>query len=448
MSTEAGGFLHHFWIGVAGDPTKDTEKAGRVPVRIHGRHDDTQNIPDDKLPMALPAHSVKSAGHNQMGNTPVGIVKGSTVFGFFLDPAQQYPIMLGTIAKSGNPVEGSTTNGQLQVDPATNSNPTGGRSANNAFTTRKGKNIKNDDTGKDLPPETSDKDAVDTVKQALDKAKSAALPTLASIPAVKDVLQNLQKVDPSNLSASLPQAIPSLIKLKQLMGLVSSLGNIKATGSAVANGLNQAASSTSMEYIIVALANALDSTTLSTTTQQVIYEALTQLETQYSYTPDVQTIVDTTGSQFATDLLSLINSGTLTSDTLESLIQQYTSNMNDSTTSNALGGGATKSNILSMIGPLIPILGPLVEKTVKEHLPASILDQDIVKQALQKFSINQSMIKLPDTGKKALALLAVTPAAGLLNSNLLNTISGLNLNLPTAALSQVQSQIGNLFKGS
>lgn len=443
---DVGGFLHHFWIGVAGDPGTDKEKAGRVPVRIHGRHDDTQLIPDSTLPMAMPAHSVKSAGHNQMGNTPVGIVKGSTVFGFFLDPAQQIPIMLGTIAKSGNPVAGQTTNGQLAIDPATNSNPTGGRSANNSFITRQGKNIKNDDTGSGLPKETTDKDAVNIVKDVVDKAKFAALPTLASIPAVKNVLQSLQSVDPKNLSASLPNAVNALIKLKQLMGIASPNGNISVTGSAVAGGISQAASSTSMEYIIVALANALNATDISPTTQQVIYQALIQLENQYSYTPDVQTIVQTTGSQFATDLLNLINSGTLNSTTLEALIQKYISNMNDATTSNALGGGVTQANILSMIGPLIPILGPLVQKTVQEHLPTSVLNQDVVKQALQKFSKNQAMIKLPDNGKKALALLAVTPGASLLNSNMLNIVNNLKLNVSPAALTQIQNQIGNLFK--
>lgn len=445
MNDKTGGFLHHFWIGVAGDPTTDNEKAGRVPVRIHGRHDDTLNIPDEKLPMGLPAHSIKSSGHNQMGNTPVGIVKGATVFGFFLDPAQQYPIIMGSIAKSGDPKSGQSTNGQLEIDPTTNSNPTGGRSANNAFVTRKGKDIKNDDTGKDYPPETSDKDAVDIVKEATDKAKFAKLPTIASVPASKNVLQNLQKVDPQNLSASLPQAVQALIKLKQLLSTSSAAGNLNATGSAVASGINQAASSTSMEFIIIALAAALNSTTISDSTRQVIYQALIQLENQYSYTPDVQDIVTSTGSQFATDLLALITSGTLTPDTLEALIQKYINAMSDATMANSLGG-ANQSNILSMVSSLIPMLGPLIDKTMKEHLPPSVLDKNKITEALQKYSKNQAMIKMPNTGKKALAIQATSPGTSMLNSNMLNIVNGMNLNLPTAQLSQIQSTMGSLFK--
>jgi hypothetical protein len=56
------------------------------------------------------------------------------------------------------------------------------------------------------------------------------------------------------------------------------------------------------------------------------------------------------------------------------------------------------------------------------------------------------MIKLPDNGKKALALLAVTPGASLLNSNMLNIVNNLKLNVSPAALTQIQNQIGNLFK--
>lgn len=429
-------------VGGSDSSTPNKDKDGACQVNIHGH---TDGVATDKLPWAVYGHTLKSAGHNQIGSSPVGPIVGTTVCGFWADAQKQIAIMTHVIAKAGDPVPGQTTNGQIQVDPDTNSNPTGSRSANNAFVTRQGKNIKSDDNGASLPKETSDKDAVDIVKEATDKAKFAKLPTIASVPASKNVLQNLQKVDPQNLSASLPQAVQALIKLKQLLSTSSAAGNLNATGSAVASGINQAASSTSMEFIIIALAAALNSTTISDSTRQVIYQALIQLENQYSYTPDVQDIVTSTGSQFATDLLALITSGTLTPDTLEALIQKYINAMSDATMANSLGG-ANQSNILSMVSSLIPMLGPLIDKTMKEHLPPSVLDKNKITEALQKYSKNQAMIKMPNTGKKALAIQATSPGTSMLNSNMLNIVNGMNLNLPTAQLSQIQSTMGSLFK--
>jgi len=425
----------------------DKDKAGRVQLKIHGKYDDPAGIPESDYPWGIPLQNIKSAAHNQIGSAPVGVIKGSTVFGMFLDADHQYPIMLGTIAKSGDPVAGTTVNGQVQVDPKTNSTPPGARVANNAFSTRANKNIKNDDSGSNMPPATTDNDARDIVALAKQVTKLGTAPTIASLPgSVQSVLGQLQQVDPNNLSASLPQAVQALTKLKQLMNISSPMGNIQTTGSSVSSGISQAASSTSMEYIIQALVNALNSTNISDTSRQVIYSALMQLETQTSYTPDVQSIVQSQGSQFASDLLNLINSGTLTDLTLEALIQQYISQMNDATTSNSLGSGITQGNILNNVAQLIPVIGNLIQKTNTDHLPNSVLNVSTVQQALQKFAKNQAILKMPESGKKALAELACSPAASMLNGNMVNIVNGLGLNLPTAQINQIKSVVGTLFK--
>ena len=45
----------------------------------------------------MPLQSVTSAATNRIGTSPTGALVGTRVYGIFLDEAQQYPIMLGTV---------------------------------------------------------------------------------------------------------------------------------------------------------------------------------------------------------------------------------------------------------------------------------------------------------------------------------------------------------------
>jgi hypothetical protein len=134
----------HSWFGEVVN-VNDPDQEGRVQVRIHGLYDDKQNIPDKDLPWVKPSQSITSAGHNKIGGTPVGTIKGSTVKGHFLDSDRQYPIFEHTIAKAGDADSNSTQNGQTTLVKGTNSTPIGPRNKNNKFCTRKGKNIKEED---------------------------------------------------------------------------------------------------------------------------------------------------------------------------------------------------------------------------------------------------------------------------------------------------------------
>ena len=89
----------NWWTGVVED-RDDPEKLGRCRVRIFGYHiDDTTLLPTNELPWALPMQSVTSAAASGVGSTPIGIVTGSWVVGFFLDGDEgQQPIIMGTIA--------------------------------------------------------------------------------------------------------------------------------------------------------------------------------------------------------------------------------------------------------------------------------------------------------------------------------------------------------------
>ena len=88
-----------FWTGVVED-RNDPEQLGRCRVRIFGHHTgDTTSLSTQELPWAIPLQSITSAAISGVGSTPVGIVPGSWVMGFFLDGQDaQKPIILGTVA--------------------------------------------------------------------------------------------------------------------------------------------------------------------------------------------------------------------------------------------------------------------------------------------------------------------------------------------------------------
>ena len=110
------------WLGKVVN-IKDPHESGRVQVRIYGRHDDISNIPDESLPWALVIQPVTSAAQGRLGSAPVGLTKNSQVFGFWLDSDHQYPLIMGTIGKSGDIIPGQTENGAPAVDITTGSIP-------------------------------------------------------------------------------------------------------------------------------------------------------------------------------------------------------------------------------------------------------------------------------------------------------------------------------------
>lgn len=87
-----------WWVGVVED-RMDPLQMGRCRVRIFGYHNDDKSLlPTEDLPWAIPVQPIVSAAMSGIGITPVGVLPGTWVVGFFLDgdDAQQ-PAMFGTL---------------------------------------------------------------------------------------------------------------------------------------------------------------------------------------------------------------------------------------------------------------------------------------------------------------------------------------------------------------
>ena len=108
-----------YWVGEVVD-INDTYQSGRVKVRVYGRHDDRTNIPDSALPWATVVQPVTSAAIGRVGSSPVGLVVGSRVIGFWCDGNDlQMPIIFGAIGRAGDPVPGRIINNAPAIDPRT-----------------------------------------------------------------------------------------------------------------------------------------------------------------------------------------------------------------------------------------------------------------------------------------------------------------------------------------
>ena len=77
----------------------DPEKIGRVKVKVFGVYD---NIETDDLPWAQIVVPITQGVHEGKGQY-LGILKGTQVFGMFLDGKDsQLPMVIGTVPKKGD----------------------------------------------------------------------------------------------------------------------------------------------------------------------------------------------------------------------------------------------------------------------------------------------------------------------------------------------------------
>ena len=93
------------WLKIGQDPLK----LGRCRVRCLGYHtDDRTLLPTEDLPWAHPLLPITSSGVSGIGQSPLGLVEGSWVIGFFRDSeTKQDAVILG---EPGKPVQTGAIN--------------------------------------------------------------------------------------------------------------------------------------------------------------------------------------------------------------------------------------------------------------------------------------------------------------------------------------------------
>jgi len=87
-----------WFVGVV-ESRMDPKHLGRVKVRCLGYHtEDLIKLPTSDLPWAHPMNPITSATVSGIGQTPLGVVEGTWVVGFFSDGSNaQQPIIMGTL---------------------------------------------------------------------------------------------------------------------------------------------------------------------------------------------------------------------------------------------------------------------------------------------------------------------------------------------------------------
>jgi hypothetical protein len=225
-----------WWIGEVVN-VKDPDQSGRVQVRVYGRHDDTSNIPDSDLPWALPLQPVTSAAYGKIGTTPLGLVRGSKVMGFWMDSDQQYPVIWGSFGKAGDEVPGQTENGTQKIDTKTGSIPGAAQNysdptPNYPFSNLYGSKI---DITKINNEKANTYQTIATYTPATgvdnkftvdNKLKEPKKPTTASAKKddKSDVLDIVKQVDPDKSSRALTGMVDGFMTVRNVMSLTSPAG--------------------------------------------------------------------------------------------------------------------------------------------------------------------------------------------------------------------------------
>lgn len=202
----------------------DPKKQGRVQVRVVGLHDNETLIPDKDLPWALPRVPINAgASYRGVSGSPVGVIPGSIVDGYYADRQRTILIVTGTLQAAGRTKSGETIDGSYALDSAYN-------------------DVTNSARGTDLNAALGLKN-LPAISQI-----GAVFPTVSAgvgfLPNhTGNILSILSSVDPKNMSGIISGSVTNFLKaqaITQLGSLGGSLGGISGIAqrlSAVQSGV-------------------------------------------------------------------------------------------------------------------------------------------------------------------------------------------------------------------
>lgn len=99
----------------------DPYKQGRLQVRVFGLHDNETLIPNAELPWALTRTPINSgAAVRGVSGSPVGVIPGTIVDGYFADSDRRVLVATGTLSSAGRTRPGEIVDSSYAIDPAYN----------------------------------------------------------------------------------------------------------------------------------------------------------------------------------------------------------------------------------------------------------------------------------------------------------------------------------------
>lgn len=264
----------------------DPDQSGRVQIRIIGRQDDRENIKDDDLHWAIPKQPITSAAFGKIGNTPLGLVKGSKVYGEWFDSDCQLPIITGSLGKAGEPKEGgNTTDGIPEIDikkgsipgAAQNySDPTPNYPFSNLYGSKIDINKINNEDGYKTIATYTPATGVDNKMAVDEKLKEPKKPTTASAKKddKSDVLDIVKQVDPDKKSRVLPGAVDGFSQVQKIMSMTSPNGITKLLSGGIQGAIGGLAKSVGLNNVLGPLTQVLNSAGLPPVVNNALRSAL------------------------------------------------------------------------------------------------------------------------------------------------------------------------------
>lgn len=294
MTDKKLGWVDNAFIGYVTN-VKDPDQSGRVQIRTFGYNDDKTNIKDEHLPWGLPKQSVRSAALGHFGESPLGLLVGSKVYGHFIDADRQILMIDGSFGKSGDPVGTTTVGNKEQIDRTKGSIPMGSQDpkdgqdpeprnpASKLYDRRYTIDDWNDPTKQALIEKEGWPDANTgpiNSEEVNKKLKQPDVPTTASASKSdkSDIADIIRRVDPQNLGASLPNMIANFAYIREVMSLFSVVGQTNMLSSIISTAAQMIAGQVGLQQLMAGLVGLLRSGILTESQYLAILQATSTID--------------------------------------------------------------------------------------------------------------------------------------------------------------------------
>lgn len=419
------------WFDAKVVNVNDPNESGRVTVRIKGYHDDKTKIPDDKLPWAQVLMPVTSAGVNKVGASPTGLLPGSNVIGFFYNTnLVEMPFIIGSFVKAGDLDPGGTTvGGKEPVKKETNSSPPLGRSKGDRQPLPL-QNATNPNTIRNNDEELPNKSITEVAAEGLAFAAQKTIGALAG-GLQSEVLNTISRIDPSNISGSIPSALNSMMRIDAISMVMNASGLFNMASSALQSIAAQVindlgGNSAAVNNVIgtfVTFMNSPEFSKMSSNDQllfaEMVYK-LMQNTTTPSITPVPLSVVPTLDNpselinSVASQAINVVSNTftdmllnrSINAASMGSVISLLNSSLSSFGLSAILGAGININNILTQASQILGSTGSNITKAITSDLQKTVLDNSKIQNTAQKATTafarvrNKNAKIAPDQTKK------------------------------------------------